>query len=544
MTTERCERTFRCYALGKAALIWLAWILPWVLLIVHLRTFWTLGPDYQYGWAVLPLGIYLLFRRWTSLDATSIGNRGSSGLAVLFAFLILPIWWIRAATPDWSVISYALAFTVIAYTLALLANRTSWATAWRVAFPVCFILCAVPWPQRAENAIIQTLTKLIAAGAVEALQWMGIGAVRQGNLVSLGNGTVGISDACSGIRSVQSMLVASLSLGELYALRIPRRLALVAASLVIALAFNFVRNIILALIAYSSGMEALEHWHDRTGWAILLLSLPLLFLTARRWQGVRDAVPTVRIPLRPLPMWSALTLTMWFCAVAGGVELWYRSHEWHATAARRLEIHWPGDKAKFETVPIDDRTRDVLLCSEAQGASWTEEDGTRWNLTSITWAPRQTSAQLARAHRPEVCFQATGLQFLGKLQPLPMTIPGGALLFEPLEFEAGHEHVYVFFCLYEEANRDERNEFIQTRWTRIDRAFLGQRNLGQQSVELSVRGFPDYTSALQAVSKKLPALLSLDAERQTINHASLPPWISVASSAYLSRRICALFFCR
>ena len=514
MTTGRCARTSRFRTLGKAAFIWSAWILPWVLLIVHLRTFWTLGPDYQYGWAVLPLGIYLLFRRWKSQTHTSTGHRGSSGLVVLFALLILPIWWIRAATPDWSLISYALTLTVIAYTLALLANRSSWAAAWRVAFPVCFILCAVPWPQRAETATIQTLTKLIAAGAVEALQWMGIGAVRQGNLVSLGNGTVGISDACSGIRSIQSMLVASLCLGELHALRIPRRLALVGASLAIALALNLLRNIVLALIAHSSGMEALEHWHDRAGWAILLLSLPLLFLTARRWRIVPDAVPTVGIHLRPLPMWSAVTLTIWFCAVAGGVELWYRSHEWHATAARRLEIHWPREKAKFESAPIDDRTRDVLLCSDALGASWTEDDGTRWNLTSITWAPRQTSAQSARVHRPEVCFQATGAQFLGKQHPLPITIPGGALLFEPLEFGVGHESIYVFFCLYEEANRDERNEVSQTRWTRVHRAFLGQRNLGQQSVELSVQGFADYESALQAVSKKLPTLLSLYAGRE------------------------------
>jgi len=514
VTTGRRERTSVFSETAERALVWSAWILPWALLISHLRTFWTLAPDYQYGWAVLPLGVYLFFRRWTNLRATAAGNTGANGLAVGCAALILPIWWVRAVVPDWSVINYALTIAVIAYTLALVASRGSWGTAWALAFPILFILCAVPWPQRAENAIIQTLTKITAASSVEALQWAGISAVRQGNLISLGKGTVEIADACSGIRSLQAILVAALSLGELYTLRILPRLALVAAGAAIALALNLLRNILLALIANSSGMEALEHWHDRAGWATLLLSFPLLFLIARRGRIAQEGTPAGEIHLRSLPTWSAAALTIWFCAIAGGVELWYRIHEWRAIPARRLEFERPGEAAAFETAPLDDRTRDALLCSDAQSVSWAEKDGTRWHLTFITWAPGRTSAQSARVHRPEVCFQASGAIFQGKKPLQPIAIPGGRLLVEPLEFRAGDEAVYVFFSLYEEANHDDPNEFFQSRWSRVHRAFLGQRNLGQQSAEISVRGFPTYESALQAVTRELPTLLVLRASNE------------------------------
>jgi len=509
MIAETCEWTYSPGDTWKKAFGWSAWILPWVLLIFHLHTFWTLAPDYEYGWVVLPLGVYLLSRRWTGLEANPAGQRGAGSLAVVCAILILPVWWVRAAVPDWSVINYALTLTVIGYTLALVAGRTSWGTAWALAFPIFFILCAVPWPQRAENAVIQTLTKFVAAGAVEALQWMGIGAARQGNLISLANTTVGISDACSGIRSLQSVLVSALALGEIYALRLSRRFALVGASVAMALALNLLRNIILAFLAASSGPAALEHWHDRAGWAILLLSLPLLFLTARRWRNDPPTVATSGIHLPPLPTWSAVTLTIWFCAVAGGVEGWYRVHEFSAINGHRMEVRWPKEKANFANAPIDDRTRDMLLSSEAQGASWTEEDGTRWHLTFMTWAPGRTSAQSARVHRPEVCWQAAGAEFQGKQPAQPIAVSGGELLFEPLTFRAGNEAVYVFYALYEEANHDDPHELFQSRWSRIGRAFHGQRNLGQQTAEISLRGFTSYESALEAVTRKLPALVAL-----------------------------------
>ena len=488
----------------KTALTGSAWILPWIFLISHLQVFWRLAPDYQYGWLVLPLAFYLGFRRWPCPNDAK--NRGASQLAVVCALLLLPIWWIQAAAPDWSLISYALAGTVIAYTLALVAAHTSWKTAWDLAFPLGFVLCAVPWPQRAETSIIQTLTQLTAAGAVEALQWMGIGAMRQGNLISLDLGTLEISEACCGIRSIQSMLMATLFLGELNRLKLPRRLALIATGLGIALALNLFRNIGLALIASFFGLSTLEQWHDPAGWAILLLSLPLLYLLAWRWRNDPQKKPVPAMDRPTFTMRGILFLGIWFYLVAGGVELWYQAHEWNTPAPRQLNIHWPKKQRAFQFIPVDDRTRDVLLCSNALSASWSKEDDTRWNLTAITWAPRQTSAQFATVHRPEVCLEAAGARFVESKPLLRLPFQGGSLVFEPLEFQTPLGIEYVFFCLFE--STDAPAALGQSRWTRVRRAFLGQRNQGEQMVELIVRGSADYQSALESVKTELPGLLS------------------------------------
>ena len=51
---------------------------------------------------------------------------------------------------------------------------------------------------------------------VEVLGWTGIPAIQHGNLIEVGTGTVGVSEACSGIRSFQTSLMISLFFGEFY----------------------------------------------------------------------------------------------------------------------------------------------------------------------------------------------------------------------------------------------------------------------------------------------------------------------------------------
>jgi exosortase len=502
----RFLRTKTALRLGLSAAVWL---LPWLLLVWHLSTPWTRSPQYQFGWIVVPLVLYLSWRRWQELGDPSASGRGAMSAAILCALLLAPVWWIRVATPDWSVVSYSLATLVLGFTIALLATRLGWPAAWSMACPLALILVAVPWPHRAETFVIQSLTRLVASAATEVVQWMGIAAERRGNLIALSSGTIELSEACSGLRSLQSMLLAALVVGELYGLRLGRRLLLVLAGFAIALVLNLVRHVILTLIAASHGIATMEEWHDPAGLLILLLSVPLLFLLAAR-QEDHTGLTIQRGPAlswKPLPIWLAASLCIWFVGIVAGVESWYRAHEDYPLVFRPLKVRWPGDKADFRIDPLPDRTRDILLCSQAQNASWKEDDRTLWTLTSVEWSPRETSPQFARVHRPEVCLQAVGLELVRKMPPQILPVSGGTLQFEPLEMRAGRVPIYVFFALHESGNRDDVREFDETPRSRLRRAIDGQRNCGQQMIEIRIAGLSSYEAALDAVTAKTPTLL-------------------------------------
>jgi hypothetical protein len=279
-------------------------------------------------------------------------------------------------------------------------------------------------------------------------------------------------------------------------------------SFAIGSVFNFARNVFLVVVAQHSGMAALERWHDRAGWAMLALALPLLWFLGRRWRGSNPAVTAGRW-VSPLPFATAALLSAWFCVSLVGVEVWYRIHQPAAGDIHRLEVRWPAPKSGAKIAPLDDRSRDQLLCATGQSALWSDPRGNEWVMTVIGWEPGRTSAQSARLHRPEVCYEATGAKYLGKNSPELIEVPGGVIRFEPMAFQRDARTVYLFYALYEERNSDAPTDYLQTWTARLQHALRGQRNLGQHAIELSSASFGDYPSALAAAREQLPALLSL-----------------------------------
>src|SRR5205823_6860524 len=98
----------------------------------------------------------------------------------------------------------------------------------------------------------------------------GIPAHLEGNLIRIPGGLVGVNEACSGVRSLQTSLMIGLLFGELKRLSILRRIVLVAAAAAIAFVGNCIRAFFLVWIAAAHVM-AVNRWHDLAGYAIVAL---------------------------------------------------------------------------------------------------------------------------------------------------------------------------------------------------------------------------------------------------------------------------------
>ena len=139
------------------------------------------------------------------------------------------------------------------------------------AFPVAFIFVAVPWPTAVEVPIIQGLMRIVAHVAAETAMLLGIPAQVEGNLIRVSNGLVGVNEACSGIRSLQTALMIGLLFGELKRLSVLRRVALVAGAVAIALLANFIRAVFLVSVAATKNISEVGRWHDIAGYTIIAL---------------------------------------------------------------------------------------------------------------------------------------------------------------------------------------------------------------------------------------------------------------------------------
>ncbi len=504
-------------SLLNRGLMWAAVVLPWGMLIAYLHVFWSYSPQYQYGWLVVPLGLRLFWLRWHSLAETTRGRGiGASGATLLFAFLITPVWLIRQATTHWSVPGYGLTFLVAAYTFSLLAIMGGWRLARQMVIPVLFLFCAVKLPLTPEQWLIQGLSRFVASAAVEILHLLGVTAIDSGNLVILNNGVIGINEACSGIHSLQSLFMVAIFLGEERRMLLSLRIGMVGLGVALSLAFNVLRILILSFVCLYNGMTDFETWHDRAGWSILLISLVIMIFVANEFGGKPRVDGNGPPPnLRKVPTWIAGLLTCWFLATISGVEAWYSIHDTAAPQTRRVMIQWPEDHPGFAPIEIADRIRDVTLCSDGRGGQWRESDGAMWHLSALQFGggPKGTS-QWAPMHTPDICFPAAGMPLQKAHLPLRLEVQGGGrLMFQCWEFERKGAPVFVFYTRHDEGHTEDLDDAVLQDTFGVNRALHGQRNLGQQTIEFALSGYPNYESAVMAFKAKAPYLLTLPAPK-------------------------------
>jgi exosortase len=506
----------------------------WFTLINQVHLDWALNPQYSYGLVVPFLCLGLFMRR--------IGNGGTEGLQTtnceqrttdngpavnsqwsmvlliaLIAFLYLPTRLVQEANPEWRMVSWVLAIEVVGLTMLVVRLMLGSAWARRVAFPICFFLVAVPWPTIVEAPLIQLLTRVCASISVEVVGCLGIPAVQHGNLLEVATGTVGVDEACSGIRSFQSSLMISLFLGEFYGLALWRRIVLVPAGFLLALVFNVCRISFLTCAAARQGVPAIAKYHDDAGLTIVIACTGVLWLLSLLLRGVspgqqRPTDSPSRRLLPPVPALKGLAfgLLLWLVTVEAGVELWYRAHEWRLPPSTSWGVEWPRGNPTFAETPISDKATWLLRYDRGVSASWREADATEWHMTLLEWLPGRVAIHLATAHTPDICFPAAGHTV--ETFPGVTYVPVGTLSLPFREYivNEGGGPVYVFYCLWEDRAKTEFFDHdVLTYGTRLSRALSGQRNCGERSLEILVRGIADIKDARAALQHQLEKLINV-----------------------------------
>jgi exosortase len=485
----------------------------WFLLCQHLSVHWNVNPQYVFGWWVPALCVFLLWRRCGDAPRPDrvVARPFWLLIIVLGAVAFLPVWMIEQPNPDWRLVSWAFGAIVVAISIAMLALLGGWAWVKHFGFPVAFILTAIPWPTDLELLVVQNLMLLVAGITVEALNFLGVAAVQQGNVIEISKGLLGIDDACSGVRSLQATFMISLFLGEFYRLRILKRLGLLVAGIVLALLCNIVRAFLLAWLASQDGLETIGKWHDPAGYTILtvcFLGVWLLALLLVPETQAKHRTP-VQIP-NAFPRFAGLALGLWIIAVIGGAEFWYRQHD------RAQKVRWsfvpPTDREKFHVVEITKPVRDLLQYDEGTAAAWRESDGTTWMAYFFKWkAGPARSRILARSHRPDICLPASGFQLTDDHGTHPIAAGDLQIPFAGYTFRDKMERpVHVYFCLWEERAGGVQRTGAEEGWGRsayLQSVVRGERNLGQTVLELVVFGYNTEPEARAAISRRLPSLI-------------------------------------
>lgn len=571
----------------------------WFRLIDNLRLEWATNPQYSYGWVVPFLCLGLLLRRWQAFSenrkqkaeirngnqengeqkvesAESKAVIGKSeirsqkseisrqkseaspptsdlrlltSIFVFLAFLYLPTRLILEATPEWRPIQWSLGIEAIGLTLCAvyLGKGRGWLR--QVAFPICFFFVAIPWPSPIEAPVIQSLTRINSAITVEVLGWTGIPAIQHGNLIEVGTGTVGVSEACSGIRSFQTSLMISLFFGEFYRMKLARRLMLIPAGFILAMAFNVCRMSFLTMVAAKRGIAAIAQYHDPAGVAITITCTLVLWgvsvllnkklkaeigeVSGKQPCEVGQAIsrakeggsPVSEFQLSAFPISAfhlelskfqlfnfSVALLLWLVAVEAGAELWYRGVESDLAPSPKWTVMFPTNNPTFKTLPIDAKTEYMLRFDEGKQGAWDDSDESRWQAFYFNWLPGRVAGYLAKRHTPEICLPGAGLKMVSGPELRMMHINGVALPVRSYVFETeGGEAMYVFHCRWEAGvNEDAYVTHESARFNLVRGIWAGRGNKGQKVLEIIVSGYADSGQAKAALVRQLQTLIKVE----------------------------------
>jgi exosortase len=141
-------------------------------------------------------------------------------------------------------------------------------------FPTLVWLVSAPMVSAVETQVNLALLRRVVAVVAFVFDMLGIAIERHGNVLALPKGSVGVEDACSGIRSLTGCLFAGSFLAAVFLESLPRKIALVLSALFLAFLTNLGRSLFLTAWAYQYGPHAIEGTvHDAAGYAVLGLTV-------------------------------------------------------------------------------------------------------------------------------------------------------------------------------------------------------------------------------------------------------------------------------
>jgi len=265
----------RVNAIAAAAALLVAFAVLYRGVIVKLVSDWAHDDNYSHGFLILPIALYFVWERRRKLLAMT-PSPSALGLLVVIG---------SVATLVAGVLGAELFLTRVSI-IGLIGGVVLYTLGWRhlrvLAFPIAFLILMVPLPAIVFNQIAFPLQLLASRFGESTLQAAAIPVLREGNVIYLANTTLEVAEACSGIRSLVSLLTLGIVYGYFTDGRGWMRWLIALATVPIAIVTNGMRVAGTGIAAHYYGPEAAQgFFHEFSGWLVFVAAFALLFVIVR-----------------------------------------------------------------------------------------------------------------------------------------------------------------------------------------------------------------------------------------------------------------------
>jgi exosortase len=146
-----------------------------------------------------------------------------------------------------------------------------------LAFPLAFLLLMIPIPAIIFNKIAFPLQLLASQFGEFAISAVNIPVLREGNVLILANTQLEVAEACSGIRSLVSLITLGIVYGYFADSRTWIRTAIVLSTIPVAILSNGARVAGTGMLAHWWGPEAAQgFFHEFSGWVVFIVAFAMI----------------------------------------------------------------------------------------------------------------------------------------------------------------------------------------------------------------------------------------------------------------------------
>jgi exosortase len=260
-------------------------------MITGLVAQWAVDDNYTHGFLVAPLAAYFVYERRRDIARAPVQPSAAGLLLIAAGLMLFAVGQLGAELFLTRVSIIVLLGGVVLFLLGRRHVRL-------LAFPLAFLLLMVPLPAILFNHIsfpLQTLAAQLGAAAISA---GGVPVLREGNMLLLPGRALEVAEACSGIRSLISLLMFAIVFAYFSEPGGPRRVMIALAAVPIAVLVNAARVAGTGLATYWISPAAADgFFHSFSGWLMFLLAIGALVICQR----LLEAAGALRVRTREVP---------------------------------------------------------------------------------------------------------------------------------------------------------------------------------------------------------------------------------------------------